>query len=342
MHSEIGFLPSLRLPYQAVMPDVPTLAGWLTDAGYATAVVSANSWYSDEWNSVQGFEVTELYATNAKNEIAHGADIVQTAVMEGFADRWFLQVHVTEPHPAYAPPEAYLDGLAGLPPVPYDLSKFDAHYDAVDSWPLLDAEDQATLLAHLTVRYQGEIRYLDDQLADAWADLELRGMLDDTLVVIWNDHGESFWEHGHQSHAWTLHQQENGAFAIFWAKNIGAGAWAGPTHGIDVAPTVLAALGVPIPPEVTGVPVGLADPGRDRFVWTWARAGMETALIRSGYKLHFDWIGNRELYDRVADIDEEFDLYAEGDPVVEAMWPALQAEVERMIPYAKGVEPIWP
>ena len=342
LHTDTGFLPSLRLAYQAPMPNMPTLASWLTDAGFYTVAISTNGWYSPQWNSTQGFSVVEVFTTNAEAEIKHGADIIDNAIAEGKADNWFLHVHLIEPHPAYNPPESYLGGLETLDPIPWDLSDFDTHYDASNSWPLLSAEEQELLLAHLTVRYQGEIRYFDDQLSRAWADLDARGLLDDTLVVLWNDHGEAFWEHGHQTHAWTLHSQENGAWAAFWAKNIGAAGWPGPTHGIDIAPTVLAALGRPMPPEITGIPVGLADPARDRHIFTWARLGLESAIIRSGWKLHFDWVGARELYDLTADPDELNDLYSPTDPVMMALWPALEAEVIRMMPFTQGVEPVWP
>jgi arylsulfatase A-like enzyme len=44
--------------------------------------------------------------------------------------------------------------------------------------------------------YDGALRYMDDQLAQLFAELDRRGLREDTLVVVTSDHGEEFWDHG--------------------------------------------------------------------------------------------------------------------------------------------------
>ncbi len=340
-HTDMGFLPALPIQFQAIMPDTPTLASWLKDAGFQTALWTTNSWFSGQWRSNQGFDVTTLKGGALETLIAEAATTIQASEAAG-VERWYVHIHGIEPHPAYNPPESYLDGLDGLDPIPFDLSSFEQHYDATGAWPYLTPEEQALLLEHLTVRYHGEIRYFDDQLAAAWADLDSRGLLDDTLVVIWNDHGESFWEHGHQTHAWTLHTQENDAFAVFWAKNIVPGSWKGPTQALDLAPTLLSLWDIPLAEEITGYAVGTAPADRARFIWSWARNGVDQAILKDGWRLMFDWKTKLELYDDVSDPENLTDLYDPDHPVAEALWPLLAEEMARMEPLTTPVVPELP
>src|SRR5690606_1286999 len=48
--------------------------------------------------------------------------------------------------------------------------------------------------------YDGEIRYMDEQLGRLLDALRAAGRLDDALVVVAGDHGEGLGEHGHLEH----------------------------------------------------------------------------------------------------------------------------------------------
>ncbi|MEQ1690349.1 MAG: sulfatase [Gemmatimonas sp.] len=55
-------------------------------------------------------------------------------------------------------------------------------------------------------RYLGAIRYMDDAIEELLQDLERRGMLENTLVVISSDHGELFGEHEKYGHGNALYR----------------------------------------------------------------------------------------------------------------------------------------
>jgi len=54
--------------------------------------------------------------------------------------------------------------------------------------------------------YDAAIRDLDAVTGDLLDDLEARGILDDTIVVIVSDHGDNLGEHGLYDHRWSVHQ----------------------------------------------------------------------------------------------------------------------------------------
>jgi arylsulfatase A-like enzyme len=321
------------------MPESGTLPGWLSDAGYYTLVNSLNGWFSDEWNTLQGYQDRLVAGGNTKLAMLAAADQLQA---HGTDDPWFVHVHVIEPHAPYVPPDEYLEGLDELEPAPWDLTDRDQHYFARDTWPSMSDEEQALLESHLRVRYAGEVAWVDDLVKGAIAELDARGLLEDTIFVVFSDHGESFWEHGNQTHAHTLHADENNGLLFFWAKDILPGVWSGPTTAIDLAPTLLDLLGVPIPAEVEGIPLGQAEEDRPRFHSSMARQGTLQSVVHGDLKLHFSWrTGALELYDRSADAAERADLYDPKDERVVALWALLRPEVEALA-LVLGEEPIWP
>jgi len=54
--------------------------------------------------------------------------------------------------------------------------------------------------------YDGIVRYVDHQLGAMLDELQQRGALDNTIVVVTNDHGEHFGERGHWLHGATLYR----------------------------------------------------------------------------------------------------------------------------------------
>lgn len=340
---DLGYVPQLADGDAAIAPVTPTLASTLADAGYYTVLLTSNGWFNSGHGTSEGFQVA-IRPDDARTLplLELGAQYIREAQSLGY-DRWYLHLHVKEPHAAYNPPDEYLEGLADLDPVPYDLTDVDSHYAARDGWWGLSEEEQALLLQHLLVRYAGEVEWLDDQLEEGWKQLDQAGILDDTLVVVWVDHGEQFWEHDEQTHAYDLFHEENDVLAFFWAKNIVPGVWDGPTWHPDLAPTVLDLFAIEAPETMTGVPVGTADPDRVLLPISAARNGVVQAAIRGNEKLHYRWsTGQKGYFDLAGDPIEANNRYDPASAAVIDLWGALLPEVERaqaILPEFTPVDP---
>lgn len=100
--------------------------------------------------------------------------------------------------------------------------------------------------AYLVGLYDAGIRRLDDQLRSFFGELEARGQLDNALVVVTADHGESFGEHGTMLH--DTHHDEVAQVPLI--VKLPASSGVAPrriralTQSTDLAPTILDLCGL--------------------------------------------------------------------------------------------------
>jgi arylsulfatase A-like enzyme len=339
---ERGHVPRLGRLKTPVPDGTELLASYLGEAGYHTILISPNAWLGPQWGNAQGYDVARHAPSERTTDVYQlGVTDLEQAIKEG-ADRWMLHLHFLEPHAAYRPPPEFAPELAAMEPYLINLGNRDLHYELRDTYKDLDPEEAKLLEAHLRTRYVGELRYLDMQISSIMSEFAHRGLLEDTLVVIWTDHGEQFWEHGNQTHAFDLHAEENAGIAMFWADNIVAGSWDGPTTAIDLVPTLLSLLDIPIPEEVTGVPVGQAPADRDRFGLSVARIGPVQMVVHDGWKLHYRWKGEIGLFDMEVDPQELDNRFDPEDPLTRDMWNRLLPMIERARPIVTEFGINWP
>ncbi len=333
---DLGFWPSTGDPQVPDVPaGLPTVARALGDIGFRSRLVTANRVFSDAWDTAQGFDqvvtVDQLPAPAVRD-----AALVEVDALMSQSEPWLLHVHFFDPHREYCAPADYLDELDTLPEIGFDLC--DNLDGALDAAATQDAAWQEALLARIDASYRAELRFFDDTLAGFWAELDRRGALDDTLVVLFSDHGEQHLERGVVDHGFHLYAEENRVFAGFWAKTLAGRAWPGPTSHTDLARTVTSLYPVAPVETATGVPLGDAPASRVRRTFAYSRVDTitpELAVVAENHLLLRTWDGAFELYDTEADPEErdnrwpvaqdaalEAELTAFTDDVI-ALWPHL-------------------
>ena len=314
-----------------------TLATILGDAGFATTFVTSNSIFSLDMNGgAYGFdrEVRWIWAA--------APDVVDMAIANADdlgkdGKRWYYHVHFVDPHEQYQPPQAYWTDPEM--DCPWDMTSTNVltQLSGGALWDGLDDDGKELARACLFNVYEGELRYWDQELVRFWSFVEDAGLLDDTLVVFWTDHGQSFGEHRDKfNHGVTLHDQENKSTAAFWAHDIEPSRWTGPTVHQDLVPTILTALDVPLGKH-TGTVVGHAPADRPLVAFDYL-VGYSIPLIsvvQENLKLMYDWDGTMRFYDLAVDPDEATDQFDAKDPDVERLWNVLEPIVER-------TDEVWP
>jgi arylsulfatase A-like enzyme len=100
-------------------------------------------------------------------------------------------------------------------------------------------------LRQLEDLYDGSLRYQDEKLGELVADLEKRGILDETLIIVVGDHGEMFFEHGLAGHGKFPWEEEIRVPLIMRCPQVlpQGTVYEALTQLIDIAPTVLDVCG---------------------------------------------------------------------------------------------------
>jgi len=155
--------------------------------------------------------------------------------------------------------------------------------------------------------YLNALRRADAALGRLLQALKERGLDRSTLVVVVGDHGEAFGEHGQFAHARYLYEENVHVPLVLIHPDRFHGEESPAIGGlIDIAPTVLDALGFPPPPEWQG-----------RSLWSADRSGRAYFFVSGSEHLFGLREGNRKaIYDAEADRFEVYDLAADPGETV--------------------------
>ncbi len=293
-------------PAQATLASVLRARGYDTGAVIAAAVLDRRfglnrgfDFYYDHFNFGRLSEANLDYMERPANEVIDEALKWLAKPRKG---PFFLWVHLYDPHHPYNPP----------PP-------FNRLY-------------KENL-------YAGEIAFADAQLGRLLGYLKQHATYDHTVVVLSGDHGEGLGEHGEKTHGFfTYNSTLHVPLIIKPSVNI---KFTNPlikrgVSLVDLMPTVLGLLDVPIPPKVQG---------RNLAMMVLHGDGMEPSPLYSETylpRIHFNWSELRglsarnyhfidapkpELYDISTDPGELHNLYADKNAVSSEMRSQLSATV---------------
>jgi len=135
--------------------------------------------------------------------------------------------------------------------------------------------------------YDNGILQADFFIAQIFAQLEQKGILQNSIVYITSDHGEGFGEHGHYGHTRFLYE-EHTRIPLFIYDPLGSQylntQYA--TH-IDIAPTILESLGIESATKMEGLSL-LSPAPQNRLTrhQTTIASGWKLNLIKRGDKIY--------------------------------------------------------
>ncbi|PYX16368.1 MAG: hypothetical protein DMG84_07830, partial [Acidobacteria bacterium] len=299
-------------------PAQPTLASVLKEQGYTTGAVIGSAVLDSRFGLNRGFDFyydhfdfNRLQESNL-DEMERPGNVVADTALDWLAKnnqkKFFLWMHLYDPHFPYRPPAPYSDQYKDRP-------------------------------------YDGEIAFADSQVGRLIRFLKDKGLYQNTIIVLTGDHGESLGEHGEKTHGFFIY---NATLHIPMILHVPGQRLVNSVPELvslaDLMPTVLQALKVDVPPQVQGrnlLPLmtakkedqsqGLyAETFLPRLHFNWSELrGLETK------NYHFIDAPKPELYDLAKDPGETQNLYPTKKAVAEEMRARLFALIRR---YSGGQE----
>ena len=295
-----------------------TLARILHDQGYSTAAFLGAAVLDSRFGLNQGFDTyfdhfdfSRLDETSLDMVKRSGDQVIDNALgwlRTNPRQPLFLWVHLYDAHYPYAPPQPYASRYAGRP-------------------------------------YDGEIAFLDVQLGRLVAFLKDLGVYGTSIMVVAGDHGEGLGEHGEKTHGFFIYNSTLHVPLLIKLPGANANTVNKEASLVDVMPTVLQALRLPIPPSVQGRSLLSDIVGKP--------SGTTSNLYAETYLplLHFQWSQLRalqadglkyieaprpELYDTRADPGETKNLLAGKQALAHEMRDRLMSVERRYTPASGG------
>jgi len=173
----------------------PTLASSLSAQGYDTIAVLGAAALESAMGLGRGFRVYDdrmpqlrsiMFQDNAEGVVARAFEQVDGRET---GKPLFLFVHFYDAHAPYAPPPRFRERFVDPE---YDgplIQRGPAYRQHVKAMRTDDADPADS--AHVGALYLAEIAYIDEQLGVLLDGLQERGLLEDALVVVTADHGET-------------------------------------------------------------------------------------------------------------------------------------------------------
>ena len=160
-----------------------------------------------------------------------------------FGDRRFVaMVHYYSTHTPYDPPTAYRE-LYCDPEYEGPFSAFYAeHRIAIEEGKYEPTEADVRQVRDL---YWAGVTQADDMIQQVLDALEEQGVLDETIVVVTSDHGESLGEHGLWEHNWMYQDNLRIPLIMRWPEGLPQGVVVDAiTDSIDLFPTLVELMGL--------------------------------------------------------------------------------------------------
>lgn len=241
---DVWTLPSMASVFTGLMPHehgadyetpkVPekylTLAELLKEKDYITRGISTSPWIGTATGLNRGFDkfwesylviqnkkksrpvdlVNRFYSKYIHKMYDKGAsrstkEIIKWMKMFKSTDQsnpFFFFLHYLEPHYPYLPPKSYRKAYI---PEPNELKKAEKiKYNPLDVFAgKIEISDKEYEL--LNKLYDGEIAYMDSCIGRIYDAMEKIGLLKDTMIILFADHGENIGHHGLIDHHFCLY-----------------------------------------------------------------------------------------------------------------------------------------
>ncbi len=232
-----------------ISDDLHILIEDFQDAGFRTIGFAASGIMNSRYHVDRGFD---LYKdpVNHPQEMSLTVDFVKEEIEKIDNEPMFLFVHIWEPHVPFDPDPEVLKLFAD----PDYNGIMDASVELLDAYTLHQVDLSPSDIQHAVDRYDGEIRWVDNQLSDLFGFFEEKGLIDNSIIIILSDHGESLGDDHIFNHRRDRECELHIPLMFHFPGDLRAGrSIPALVENTDILPTVMDVLGMPIPENLDGM-----------------------------------------------------------------------------------------
>ncbi len=237
------FLGSER--HQSLGHDLPVLAMHMFGSGVATSLVSANPFLTQTFGFHRRQDRFFYYPMEEKNK--HTRRMFTDALawikeQHLGGKRFYLHIQTMDPHHPYRFHKDLTPRLLG--------KGFKGQTHSISARPDKGEAERR----YARALYAGEIEYADRELGLFIAGLKKLGVLERTLVVFSNDHGEELFERGRNGHGHSLHEEQlRTPLVMRYPPLLPRGLKVEhPVEMVDMIPTIIELMGLGHMPGIHG------------------------------------------------------------------------------------------
>ncbi len=232
----------------------------LAEEGYATGAFSCNPLIAPERYFDQGFEQFD-----SAPHIRHTGDVIDEVeewITRRAGARFFLYLHLADPHTPHEPLPEELKRLGHTQPLDYvSIEREGRTYDRMDLYTRNLLRPGALLNEEVPERHQEWIHQVydasvatgDHYLGRIMARIDELGLRDTTVVALTADHGEELFDHELLAHGHTLHAELVKVPLLLAGPGIPARRVSEPVSNRHLAPTLARIGGAELPHAADGV-----------------------------------------------------------------------------------------
>jgi arylsulfatase len=253
---------------------VVTLAELLRRGGYETAAVVSNPVLCDPQRLDPGFDTYDDALPESeryRNEPARRAGKTTDAVLARWRSRgekpMFLWVHYMDPHGPYEAPDAFVEKAARVTDAADRVLPVSPSNRGLGGIPRYQYLPDCRSSRDYLVRHNAAVAYLDSELGRLLSDPAVARSRRERLICFTADHGEALGEHD----TWFAHGENvyEDMIRVPWivaGRGVAAGRRPDVVSLIDLLPSLLDSVGLPVPSGLRGLPVFRRPGPADRVI----------------------------------------------------------------------------
>ncbi len=247
--------------FNSLDPDNPTMAEIFADNGYRTGGWVTIAFLTHAFGMHRGLQTGDKFTDHADGQTAHLVTASAARFTSSSSQKpFYMFLHYFDVHAPYTPPapydKMYVEGDPYSPGTPLldrvldPRINMEAHNTELYQW-LNGVTDPDYPVA----QYAAGVSYVDSHVGQVVSDLKEKGLYDETLIILVGDHGEHLGEHNiYYAHALPYEEVLQVPLIIKWPSSFEreVAVIEQRVSIMDVLPTVLEAVNLPVPDALDG------------------------------------------------------------------------------------------